>query len=165
MVLQELRSPAPAPSNIQRFKVTPTITAGAYSANDVIGGRLEFVGFQRGTLQSITICDNANQAVDYILVFFESQPTDIADNAPGDVADADLEKIIYSDTLLDSSDKKAFVDNSFVFLYNLDVPMRGDGSNIWAFLITTGTPTYAAITDITVTIQVETTGKRSVLSA
>ena len=73
---------------IERFKVTPAITAGLYSANDVIGGRLQFPGFTHGTLQSITICDNANQSVDYIIVFFESQPTDIADNAAGDVADA-----------------------------------------------------------------------------
>ena len=149
---------------IERFKVTPVVTAGAYSANDVVGGRLEFVGFRLGTLQSITICDNAAQAVDYIIVFFESQPTDIADNAAADIADADLEKIIYNDSLLDASNKKAFVDNSFVFLYNLDVPMQGAGSNIFAYLITTGTPTYAAITDITVTLQVETAGKRAGLS-
>ena len=149
---------------IVRFKITPTVTAGAYSANDVVGGRLEFVGFNQGTLQSITICDNANQSVDYIIVFFESRPTDIADNAPGDIADADLEKIIYNDQLLDASDKKAFTDNSFLFLYNLDVPMWGAG-NIWAYLITTGTPTYAATNDITVTIQVDANGRRAGLSA
>jgi len=161
MALQELRPPRGGGTSIKRFKITPTVTAGAYSANDVVGGTLEFIGFQKGTLQSITICDNANQSVDYILVFFESQPTDIADNAAGDVADADLDKIIYNDSLLDASDKKAFVDNSFVFLYNLDIPMQGDGGNIWAFLITTGTPTYAAVDDITITLQVETTGKRA----
>lgn len=150
---------------ITRFKVTPAITAGAYSANDVVGGRLKFPGFTLGTLQSITVCDNANQAVDYILVFFESEPTDIADNAPADIVDADLDKIIYNDTLLDASDKKAFVDNSFVFLYNLDVPLWATGDSIYAFLITLGTPTYAATNDITVTLQVETSGKRSGLSA
>lgn len=146
---------------IKRFKIKPTITAGAYSANDVVGGRLQFTGWISGTLQSITVCDNAAQAVDYILVFFESEPTDIADNAPADIADADLDKIIYNDSLLDASDKKAFVDNSFVFLYNLDVPMWATGKSIFAYLITPGTPTYAATDDITVTVQVETSGKRA----
>ena len=43
--------------------------------------------------------------------------------------------------------------------------MWGTGSDIWAFLITAGTPTYAATSDITVTVQVETEGKRIGLSS
>ena len=146
---------------VERFKITPVVTAGAYAANDVVGGRLQFSGFRLGTLQSITICDNAAQAVDYFIVFFESQPTDITDNATFDIADADLDKIIYEEILTSASTRRAFTDNSYHFLYNLDVPLKGAGSDIYAFLITPDTPTYVAITDITVTLQVETTGKRA----
>lgn len=146
---------------IQRFKVTPTITAGAYSANDVIGGHLEFIGLRTGTLQSITITDNAAQAVDYVLVLFEAQPTDITDNSTFDIADADLVKIIYEDILTSSATRRAFTDNSYHFLYSLDVPLAATGNSIWAFLITTGTPTYSATGDITITLQVETTNKRA----
>ena len=150
---------------IVRFKPTPPVTAGAYSANDVVGGRLQFIGWRHGTLQSVTITDAAAQAVDYVLVFFESQPTDITDNATFDIADADLGKIIYQDGLTSSANRQAFTDNSYHSIYNLDVPMWGTGSDIWAFLITTGTPTYAATSDITVTVQVETGGNRVGLSS
>lgn len=150
---------------IIRFKVTPTITAGAYSANDIVGGRLQFGGLRHGTLQSITITDAAGLGVDYTLVLFESQPTDRADNATADIADADLDKIIYHDTLTSSENRQAFLDNSYHFLYNLDVPLWTAGGTLWAFLITTGTPTYATTSDITVTLQIETEGKRAGLSA
>ena len=150
---------------IVRFKVTPTVTAGAYSANDVVGGRLKFSGLRVGTLQSITICDNAAQAVDYILVLFESQPTNITDNDTFDITDADLDKIIYQDSLTSASNRQAFTDNSYHFLYNLDVPLRSAGGTVYGFLITPGTPTYAGTGDITVTLQVETEGERAGLSS
>jgi hypothetical protein len=148
-----------------RFKVTPTVTAGAYSANDVVGGRLQFTGLRVGTLQSITICDNAAQSIDYILVLFESQPTDITDNATFDIADADLPKIIYQDGLTASATRQAFTDNSYNYLYNLDVPLASLDGSIWGFLITSGTPTYAATNDITVTLQVDLDSKRIGLSS
>jgi len=150
---------------IIRFKVTPTVTAGAYSANDVVGGRLKFIGLRRGTLQSITICDNAAQAVDYILVLLESVPTDITDNATYDITDSDLNKIVYQDSLTSASNRQAFTDNSYHYLYNLDVPLVSAGGAIWGFLITSGTPTYAATSDITVILQVETEGQRAGLSS
>ena len=150
---------------IVRFKVAPTVTAGAYSANDVIGGRLQFAGLKHGTLQSITITDAAAQAVNYVLVLFESQPTDITDNATFDIADADLPKIIYQDGLTSSDTRQAFTDNSYHYLYNLDVPLWSAGGTIWGCLFTTGTPTYAATSDITVTLQVEVDGKRAGLSS
>ncbi len=151
-------------ANVERFKVAPTVTAGAYSANDVVGGRMQFAGLRQGTLQSVTICDNAAQAVDYVIVLFESQPTNIADNATFDIADADLAKIVYQDTLTSASSRQAFTDNSYHFIYNLDVPLQGLSSDIWGFLITTGTPTYAATSDITVVLQVEIKGLRAGLS-
>ena len=152
---------------IERFKVTPTVTASAYTQNDVVGGLLTFTGFRVGTLQGISICDNAAQAVDYLLVFFESAPTDISDQATFDIADADLGKIIYRKALTSSSHRQAYSDNSEHSLYGLDVPLVGAGASISAFLITTsaGVPTYAATTDITVTVQAETEGKRAGVSA
>jgi hypothetical protein len=150
---------------IIRFKVTPTVTIGAYSANDVIGGRLKFTGLRVGTLQSITVCDNAAQSVDYTLVLFEAQPTDITDNATFDIADADLPKIIYQDELAASATRQAFTDNSYSFLWNLDVPLWSTGDAVYGFLITSGTPTYAATNDITVALQVETDSKRVGLSS
>ena len=140
---------------IRRYKVTPTVTAGAYSANDVVGGLLTFSGLRNGTLQSITICDHASQSVDYELILFESAPTDISDNAAAAIADADLDKIIYQDSLTSSSNRQAFTDNSYNYLYGLSVPIWSAGGTVYGFLITTSTPTYAATSDITVTLQVK----------
>jgi len=140
---------------IVRFPVTPSVTAGSYSANDVVGGRLTFVGFRGGSIQSITIVDNSAQSVDYLLVLFESSPTDITDNNTYAIADADLPKIIKQLTLTAASHRQAFDNNAIYTLENLDVPLGVVGRAIFAFLITTGTPTYAATTDITVTIQVD----------
>ena len=150
---------------VERFKKTPVVTAGAYSGNDVVGGRLQFAGCTGGTLQAITVCDNAAQTGDYLLVFFESAPTDITDNAAFDIADADLAKIIYQTTLASATQRQAFSDNAYYYVYNLDVPLKGTGGDIYAFLIALGTPTYAATSDVTVTIQVETKGARAGLSA
>jgi len=150
---------------VQRFRKVLVVTAGAYSANDVVGGRIEFAGFINGTLQKITICDAAAQAGAYRMVFFESVPTDIADNSTYDIDDADLVKIIYIDLFPDSAGvAQSFTDNKIYYLWNLDVPMRSTGT-IYAFLIADGTPTYAATTDVTVTLQVETEGKRAGLSS
>jgi len=151
--------------SIERFSVTPVVTAGAYSANDVVGGRLTFTGLRGGTLQSIIITDDASQSVDYFIVLFNASPTDITDNATFDIADADLLKIIYEDALTAADTRRAFTDNSYHFLFNLDVPLWSEGGTIYGFLITTGTPTYAATNDITVILQVETGHKRVGLSS
>jgi len=140
---------------IRRYKVTPTVTAGAYGANDVVGGLLTFSGLRNGTLQAITICDNAAQAVDYLLVLFESQPNVIDDADTFDIQDADLHKIIYQDSLTSSSNRQAFTDNSYHYLYGLSVPIWSAGGTVYGFLVTPGTPTYAATSDITVTLQVK----------
>jgi len=141
---------------IRRYKVTPTVTASsAYTANDVVGGLLTFSGLRNGTLQAITICDNGGDAVDYLLVLFESAPTSIDDHATFDIADADLRLIIYQDSLTSSSNRQAFTDNSYNYLYGLSVPIWSAGGTVYGFLITTSTPTYAATSDITVTLQVK----------
>ena len=140
---------------IRRYKVTPTVTAGAYGANDVVGSLLTFSGLRNGTLQAIMICDNAAQAVDYLLVLFESQPNVIDDADTFDIQDADLHKIIYQDSLTSSSNRQAFTDNSYHYLYGLSVPIWSAGGTVFGFLITPGTPTYAGTSDITVTLQVK----------
>ena len=141
---------------IRRYKVTPTVTASsAYTANDVIGGLLAFGGLRDGTLQSITVCDGAAQAVDYLLVLFESAPGTIDDADTFDLGDADLAKIIYQDSLTSSSNRQAFTDNSYHYIYGLSVPLSSAGGTVYGFLITPGTPTYAGTSDITVTLQVK----------
>ena len=140
---------------IRRFKVTPTISTSQYAANEVVGSLLTFSGILSGTLQSITICDNDAENVDYFIVFFDSAPTSIADNATYDLADADLDKIIYQDGLTSAANRQAFSDNAYYYIYGLSVPIQTTTGKLYAFLITTGTPTYTATDDITVTLQIK----------
>ena len=140
---------------IRRFKVTPAVIVQTYTANDVVGGLLTFSGLRNGTLQSITVCDNAAQAVDYLVILFESAPATIDDGDEIDLTDSDLPKIIYQDSLTSASNRQVFIDNSYHYLYGLSVPLWSAGGTVYGFLITTGTPTYAATSDITVTLQVK----------
>lgn len=141
----------------RKFSVTPTVTVGAYSANDVIGGTLTFHRVHSGRLQSITITDANAQSVDYVLVLFDSVPTTIADNATFDIADADIPNIIYTNSadLTAASNRRAFTDNSITAKYGLDVPLRSNepAGALYGFLYSPGTPTYAATTDVTVVLQ------------
>ena len=143
------------------------VDTNAHTANDVVGAEMRFTGCKGGTLQSITISDEGNQDVDYIILFFSSNPAGTyTENAAIAPADQDLDLIIYWTTITSGSNSLTqFTDNKISGLFNLDVPLQGTGSDIYAVLFTTGTPTYTATDDIAVTIQVETSHKRVGLSS
>lgn len=133
-----------------------TVTAGAYSANDVVGEliTLHGIGLSPGIrLHSIIISDLAAQNVDYILTVFNAAPTDLGDNAAMDPADADLPKIIWEKVIDAATYRRAYVDNSIHRVDNLDQPLVANNTagTLYAMLWTTGTPTYASTGDIDVT--------------
>lgn len=140
---------------LNRFTVALTVTAGAYSSLDVVGGRLQLhgIGAPPGIrLHSIVISDLAAQNIDYRVTILDAVPTDIADNAVFDIADADLPKIIFDRTLDAPTYRKAYNDNSIHIMDGLDVPLRsneGDG-DLWMFLSCIGAPTYAGTGDVDV---------------
>ena len=144
---------------VQFFNVAPTVTAGAYSTNDVVGGLMTFKGLRRGSLQTVTITDKAAQSADYLLVLFNDTPTlpSIVDNATYDINDADLPKIIHTITLTAAASRTAFSDNAIYTVSGLDVPIQAQCPSISAYLIATASaPTYASTSDITVVLQVDT---------
>lgn len=87
--------PADAPLN-------PTITEGAYSANDVVGGLLEFPinsgGSGGGILNHVRLTDADNVKAELDLYLFNEQPTAILDNAAFAPVIADLQaQVIHID--------------------------------------------------------------------
>ena len=161
----------------ERFKAvtsgqtTIVVTAGAYVQNDVVGGLLVFTGLRGGKLRGITLTDAANQnAVQYALVLFDSAPTAIANNDPYAIADADLPKIVFEWALPQPAEAlhppgafggvRIFSNNCYFFDYGLDYPLWSQGGSIYGFLIvTSGTvPTYAATTDVTLSLLMEMGG-------
>lgn len=132
-----------------------TVTAGAYSANDVVGGLLTFGDTPPGILRAVTLTDLAKQAGAYQLVLFRSTPTAIADNDPYDIADADHAKIRGAVHIADTAgaNKFDFADSKAYCKDGLSIPHAG--GNLFGFLIALGTPTYAAVTDVTITLHYE----------
>lgn len=79
----------------QMPKVTPTITAGAYAAEDAIGGRMEFTNASRepnggGTIYTLTISDKAVQNAEIDLFIFGQTFTATGDGDTFDVSDSDM---------------------------------------------------------------------------
>lgn len=142
------------------YRITPTVTAGAYSANDVVGGTLTFNGVSKGILRAVTVVDQAKQTGAYQLVLFDTVPTTIADNATFDIADADLLNVIGAVHITDTAgaDKFDFTDNKIYMRQGLNIPLKSDeaAQAIYGFLIALGTPTFAAVTDVQVQIHIET---------
>ena len=139
--------------------VTPTVTVGAYSANDVVGGRLTFSGLPpSGTIRAVTLVDQAKQAGAYQLVLFSASPTAIADNDTFDIADADLLNVVGAVHLTDTAgaDKFDFTDNKIYMRQSLNIPYKKAGTaSLFGFLIALGTPTYAAATDVQIQLHIE----------
>ena len=79
----------------KRVSVTGlTVTNGAYSAKDVVGGLMTFAGaltngVDTGLLQSITANVKSAQTGVFVLHLFKSQPSSIADNAVFALSSAD----------------------------------------------------------------------------
>ena len=141
---------------IELVRVVPVVTAGAYSANDVVGGTLTF-GTGAAILRAVTITDLAKQAGAYQLVFFKSSPTDILDNGVFDIADADHAKMVGAIHITDTvgADRFDLSDSKLYCRQGLILPF--DSGTLYAFLIALGTPTYAATTDVAITLHLEKT--------
>lgn len=139
---------------------TPTVTAGAYSANDAVGEKLTFTGCPNdGLIHSVVIVDNSEQGVELDLVLFSQDFTGVADNAAFSVSDADAANVItvinipianYKDI---GGQKVAVVENKSI-PFKLTETTSTKLGRIYGQLITRGTPTYVATTDITVKLSV-----------
>lgn len=141
---------------IRRLSATPTVTAGAYSANDAVGGLLTFTdaamlggGGNGAVLDSVTIIDRAKQSIQLDLVLFDRTFTATTDNDAFDPTDADLANAIGAVKIVDWF---AFNDNSMGVKTGIGLPIElaDAGSSLFGQLVTRGTPTYAAVGDITV---------------
>lgn len=107
------------------ISVAPTVDTGAYASGDLVGpmqtltgagaggGLVPQAGMFSGILHAVTITDLDNQAADFDLVVFSSSPsaTTFTDNAPFDIADADLPKVA---CVLQVTTNAAFNDNAVI---------------------------------------------------
>ena len=133
----------------------PTITAGAYSANDAVGGLLTFenaalVSGAGGFVTDMQIIDDAGQDAELELWLFDQTFTAMADNAAWAPSEADLENLIAIITTADG----AWCAAGTPSVARVECLQRYElaATSLFGQLVTRGTPTYAATDDITVKI-------------
>lgn len=134
---------------------TPTVTAGAYSANDAVGGLLTFAGAaygdgDGGVIKDLLIIDDAGQDVALELWLFNASFTAMTNNAAWAPSEADLRKLV---AVIASSSGAWFAAGTPSVL-RVEVSQRYDldGTSMYGQLVTRGTPTFAATDDVTVVL-------------
>ena len=134
---------------------TPTVTTGAYTAGDAVGGLLTFANAARvsgggGVVKDLIILDDAGQDVELELWIFDSTFTAMADNAAWAPSEADLRKLV---GIISTSDGAWFAAGT-PSAARVEASQRYDltGTSMFGQLVTRETPTFAATDDISVII-------------
>lgn len=132
---------------------TPTVTAGAYSAGDAVGGLLTFANAAResgagGVIKDVLILDDAGQSVEMELWLFSETFTAMSDNAAWAPSEADLRKLV---AIVSTADGAWFAAGT-PSAARVECSQRYDcaATSLFGQLVTRGTPTYAATDDVTV---------------
>ena len=146
---------------------SPVFTPAAYASGDAIGGLLTFSNVVSPFEPSFRICDAilidaAKQSAYLRMVCFDRAFTPTADNAPFDPTDADLQYCI-GWVAWAAADYAALSDSSVAqkggdlgALFGKWMRLVDGGTDLYAQLVSYGTPTYVAATDLTIKLLIET---------
>ncbi len=140
-----------------RIFVTPFVTvvtaAATYTANDALGAKAQFANVpSRGKIISILVADNAKQSVNMDIFFFNVDVVGTADQDELDFTDAELltmQGVILVDTW------KSLNDNSVGVERNTEMGYWAPAGTLFFQIATRGTPTQAAVDDISVALRIE----------
>lgn len=147
-----------ATKRFQTSLVVPVVTAGIYSAQDVVGGLLTFtfkapVASGGGLVRGVQIYDNAKVNADLDLYLFQDLPATIANNAAWALANADLRKLIAGP--LNTPAYVDYVTGSSAIFAASNFPIQFSGNKLYGYLVCVATPTYIAVTDLAIRLDVE----------
>lgn len=147
-------------NSVKTVTLTPVITAGAYSAGDVVGPQLEFpladpspagVNPASGFVRVVTISDDDNEKAALELHLFREAPTAIADNAAFAPTFADLKKRIGS-VVIAAGDYVTINSNAQAVKSGIEMEFYAPNGVLYGYLVATGTPTYTATSDLAVAL-------------
>ncbi len=139
--------------------ITPAVTAGAYSANDVVGGLLTFSNAfptisKKGRVTTVAVFDDAGQTASYELFLFKSLPATITDNAAWAPSKANLLES-RSWTNLATTDKFAAGTRSVTPLQSMNAFIESDSTTLYGYLVDLTGRTGASVSDITIIVVIE----------
>jgi len=143
-------------NNTRMVDVTPTITAGAYSAGDVIGGLLTFDVHSAGgggTIRRVTVIDSDDEKAASKLYLFSAPPAIIADNTPFAPTAADLRKLVDIVTLA-SNEYTTINGRAVAIKRDVGIDYVASDGRVYAYWVCDGAITYATTGDLTLRITV-----------
>jgi len=152
-------------ANTILVSITPIVTAGAYHANDIVGGTGAGAGLGINTLanavrvsggtgiiQSLVISDLAAQNAILEVYLFSANPAagTYTDNGVLDIHDTDALLCIGRIDVA-AADYKSLADNSIACVRSIGLPIKVAGTSLFVIIRTTGTPTYVGTSDLKLT--------------
>ena len=136
--------------------VTPTITAGTYSAGYLVGGLMTVANAARvaagkGTIQSVVLTDKAKQDMPIDIIFFQTNlpNSTLTDHVALTIHDTDLLACIGVVKIL-ASDYSDFADNSVASKTSQGLPFAAaaGSTTIYAVAVARDAPVYASTSDL-----------------
>lgn len=143
---------------VSNVAVAPTVTAGAYSAGDIVGGKLTFSNVFgpsfTGTLTDILVKSKSVQTTGYVLYLFSQNPSNTTwtDNGVPAINAADLPYLLGAFTL-GAADSGLGTETTNQ-LNSIDTEIFSTTQNLYGVLTCVATPTYTSTSDITVSVRV-----------
>jgi hypothetical protein len=140
--------------------VTPTITAGAYTAKDAVGGKLTFANAARvsggkGIINSLTLVDHDDEKAALELWLYNQDFTAVNDNAAFDPSDADNLNLV-GVIPITTADYFSANDNGVACVRGVGLQFQLAGTtSMYGQLKCIGTPSYTAASDLTVKLAIE----------
>lgn len=145
-------------NQVSDVSITPTVTAGAYTAGNVVGGLLHFTNVFgpsfSGTLTDILVKSKSVQTTTYKLYLFSQQPSASTwtDKAAPAINAADLPYLlgVWTSGAADSGLGTETTNQ----LDNVASAIHSTAQDLYGVLVCVATPTYASTSDVTVSVRV-----------
>ena len=129
-----------------------TVDTDIMAATDALGTKVGITAPNRGIVRGIVLSDLDDDTFTCNVWFFTEEPTGIATNAVFTLADVDQERTQGVVLLPASFD----ATNGQVRYSQSNVPYRTQGGVLWLqCALATGTPTFAAATDVKIRLYIE----------
>lgn len=137
-----------------------TIDTNAYSAGDVVGGLITLDVSSAGgggVIRRLMLIDEDNEGAVLTIYFFDAKPTTIADDAAfaSAIVAGDMKKKIAT-VAIAAADYETINSMKIVTKDgdDLNIDYETESGNLYAYVVCTATPTYAAATNLTLRVTV-----------